>query len=127
MKHILYVDDEIEMLDAVKKALEHHGFLVTTASDGPRALEILPSNIPDIIIIDLRMEPMNGFELFEHIRKIPALKSIPIFILTALKDPLTQKYSETLGVDAFITKPFDVDELAELITKRLSSNDMKTG
>jgi CheY-like chemotaxis protein len=119
-KHILFVDDDSEMLSAVRSALEDVGYRVTTADDGNKALEELKRETPDLIMTDLRMQPMNGFEFFQEVKKVPAYAKIPFFFMTAINDPLASKYSETLGVDAYITKPVDLEELSDLIQKRLN-------
>jgi len=119
--HILFVDDDTDMLEAVESALKNLGFKVSTASDGPAALALLDKTVPDLIITDLRMQPMNGFELFQEVKKIPRFAKTPFFFLTAINDPLAARYSETLGVDAYITKPVDVDELGSIIKKKLES------
>jgi response regulator RpfG family c-di-GMP phosphodiesterase len=113
---VLYVDDEVEALSSLKMGLEDRGYDVLTAESGSDALEVLKSNTPDVIIADLRMQPMNGFELFQEVKKNKKFVHIPFFFLTAVDDFLAQKYGKTLGVDAYITKPIDLDQL-ELILK----------
>ena len=119
-KTILYVDDERDALQAVSMGLEERGYTILTAASGEEALKLLNTNNPDIIITDLKMAPMNGFELFQEIKKEERLQKIPFFFLTAVNDPLAQKYGQVLGVDAYITKPVDLDDLEDAIRNRLS-------
>src|SRR5258708_160090 len=100
---ILYVDDEPAALQTMKLALEDKGYERLHAANGAEALTRLKTKSPDIILADLRMQPINGFELFQAIKKNPRFLKTPVFFLTAVDDPLAQKYGESLGVDAYLT------------------------
>jgi DNA-binding response OmpR family regulator len=115
---ILYVDDETDVLQMMKIGLEDRGYDVRISDNGNGALELLKTDEPDIIIADLRMSPMNGFELFQEVKKIKQLKDVPFFFLTAVDDFLAQKYGHSLGVDAYITKPVDMENLDLLIKQK---------
>jgi len=115
---ILYVDDETDALHMMKIGLEDRGYDVRISDNGNSALELLKADEPDIIIADLRMSPMNGFELFQEVKKIKTLKDVPFFFLSAVDDFLAQKYGHTLGVDAYITKPVDMENLDLLIKSK---------
>ncbi len=117
---VLYVDDEVEALSSLKMGLEDRGYDVLTAESGSEALKVLKSNTPDVIIADLRMQPMNGFELFQEVKKNKKFLNIPFFFLTAVDDFLAQKYGKTLGVDAYITKPIDLDNLEAILKSKLA-------
>jgi len=117
---ILYVDDDREVLQSFKIGLEDRGYSLLTAESGDEALELLRNNVPDLIIADLRMQPMNGFDLFQNVKKIASLAHIPFFFLTGVDDFLAQKYGQKLGVDAYITKPVDLDKLDAIISSKLS-------
>jgi CheY-like chemotaxis protein len=119
---ILYIDDEEEALSAMKIGLEDRGYEVTTALSGEDALGALKKQTPDVIITDLRMTPMNGFELFQKVKKIPKFKATPFFFLTAVDDFLAQKYGQTLGVDAYITKPVDLDSIDTIIQQKMKAS-----
>ena len=119
-KLILFVDDEKRVLEVFRVGLEEKGYDVITAETGAEALEVLNTYTPDLIIADLRMLPMNGFELFQEVKKNVKLASIPFFFLTAVNDYLAQKYGSKLGVDAYITKPVDIEDLDSLIKDTFS-------
>ena len=120
-KHlILYVDDDGEVLQSFKIGLEERGYQMLTALSGEEALELLKSNNPDLIMADLRMQPMNGFDFFQTVRKNSKFTKVPFFFLTAVDDFLAQKYGQKLGVDAYITKPVDMDNLDAMISTKLS-------
>jgi putative two-component system response regulator len=116
---VLLVDDVVETLELMKIGLGERGYDVDIASSGEAALKLLRTFTPDIIITDLRMQPMNGFDLFHEIKKIARLSNVPFFFLTAVDDNLAKKYGSSLGVDAYITKPTDVTTLDALIRGRL--------
>ena len=117
---ILYVDDEPDALKSIGYGLNEKGYRVLTAKSGSEALEIVKKDVPDLIIADLRMQPMNGFDFFQEIRKNSKFKNTPFFFLTAVNDPLAQKYGQKLGVDAYITKPVDLDDLVGAISNKLA-------
>ncbi len=117
---LMYVDDEPAALDTLKMGLEGKGYHVLTASSGPAAIDMLKDKTPDIIVADLRMQPMNGFEFFQAVRKDPKFARTPFLFLTAVEDFLAQKYGQTLGVDAYIVKPFDIDNLDSIIRRKLT-------
>jgi CheY-like chemotaxis protein len=116
---ILYVDDDPAALETMKLGLEDRGYNMLTAPSGTDALQVLKSKSPDVIIADLRMQPMNGFELFQAVKKNPRFTKTPILFLTAVDDALAQKYGESLGVDAYLLKPVDLDNLDSVIRGRL--------
>ncbi len=118
---VLLVDDEQDTLQSMKISLEDRGYQMLTASSGMEALDLLgKSASPDLIMTDLRMRPMNGFELYQKVKAIPAHAAPPFFFLTAVDDFLAQKYGHTLGVDAYITKPVELDNLDKMIRERLA-------
>ena len=118
---ILYVDDEPDALKVIGLGLEGRGYTVVTCGNGNDALELLKTKIPDLILADLRMEPMNGFDFFQAVKKMNTLQHTPFFFLTAVNDYLAQKYGQNLGVDAYITKPVDLDDLEAMIKNKLST------
>lgn len=117
--NILYVDDDLSALYALKLGLEDKGYLVRIAETGADALEMMKKEEPDLILADLRMAPMNGFELFQEVRKKKHLQSVRFFFLTAVDDIIAQKYGHSLGVDAYITKPLDLDALDKVIREKV--------
>ena len=125
---ILVVDDNPKFL---ADALPMYGYDVTVALDGLEALKVFENNKIDIILSDIMMPNMDGFSLLEKIRKVNA--NIPIIFLTAKDDKLSKQYGYKLGIDDYITKPFDIDELVlklRAITRRLnivSTNKLVVG
>ena len=119
-KLIFCVDDEEDSINALRTGLEARGFAIATARSGPDALNQLRTLLPDLIITDLKMEPMNGFEFYQMARKDPRLNGVPFFFLTAVDDFLARKYSALIGADDYITKPLDLDRIDSAIRLKLN-------
>jgi DNA-binding response OmpR family regulator len=117
---ILLVDDDPELRKTVEFNLKDRGYNVISAGDGSEALDTLKTLKPNLIIADLKMSPMNGFDFYKNVKKIAGLEKVPFFFLTALDDLLSKKYSSALGVDTYITKPFDMEELEYAIRSKLN-------
>ena len=117
---ILFVDDEKDVLDSFRVGFMSRGYDVLTSETAADALELLKTEHPHLIIADLRMQPMNGFDFYNEVKKNSEHAKIPFFFLTAVDDFLAQKYGQILGVDAYITKPIDIDNLDGLIRNKLA-------
>lgn len=123
---ILFVDDNPALLRSVERLLQMEGYDVVLASDGQEALRLMesPSRLPDLIISDIMMPKMDGFELYEKFRKRVEWAEIPFIFLTALDqvDVLRQAYS--LGADDYIVKPLDNERLLSAVQGRLLRQKM---
>lgn len=109
---ILVVDDEIKILDLIKTYLEKEGYSVITASHGKRALQLFESEKPDLVVLDLMMPEMSGYEVC---KKICAASQTPVIMLTARSEEVDKLLGLELGADDYITKPFSLRELAARI------------
>ena len=107
-QRILVVDDEIPICELLKINLESEGYEVSTASDGKEALTKLDSFRPELMILDIMLPEVNGFEIC---RKVTAERPIPIIMLTAKTDLIDKVLGLELGADDYITKPFHTREL----------------
>jgi len=114
---LLFVDDEQDALESFKAAMEDRGYEVVTAESGAAGLEALKTHVPDAIISDIRMQPMNGFAFFLEVKKMFPGRKIPFIFLTAIEDAVSQKYGQSLGVDSYIMKPINPDHI-DLVLKR---------
>ncbi len=111
MAHILVVEDEAGVARLVALGLERQGYEVRVAGDGPHALDIAVDWKPDLVILDVRLPQMDGFEVCRRLRTLPRTSECPILFLTAkvlLDDKLT---GFKAGGDDYLTKPFDFPEL----------------
>ena len=109
---VLIVDDEPHLIEAVSMNLEVEGFQVATASDGMQALEKVTSDIPDLVVLDVMMPEMDGFETLQKIREISI---IPVIMLTVKGEETDKVRGLDLGADDYVTKPFSPVELISRI------------
>ena len=105
-ENVLVVDDHPEIRDLMVKILERRGYRVSTASDGHDALTQFALARPDLVITDLSMPGLNGYQLCRLIRGI---SSVPVLIMSAQKG--VEKKAYEMGADAFVSKPFDMEAL----------------
>ena len=105
-ENVLVVDDHPEIRDLMVKILERRGYRVSTASDGHDALTQFALARPDLVITDLSMPGLNGYQLCRLIREI---SSVPVLIMSAQKGVEEKAYE--MGADAFVSKPFDMEAL----------------
>ncbi|MBI3172170.1 MAG: response regulator [Chloroflexi bacterium] len=108
---VLIVDDESAGRDTVESILDGEGYVLLMATNGAQAIEMARTKQPDIILMDVMMPGMTGFEACRHIRSDSDLAEIPIILLTALDDRKSLLTGLDAGADDFITKPFDRYEL----------------
>ena len=121
-KKIMVVDDNPDLLYMVKKGLErsNNGYDVTSVNGGKECLKLLENNEkPDLILLDIMMPDMNGWDVFTKIREKPSCKKIPIVFLTAKTDKYSQGFGKS-AADEYVTKPFEIIDLEEKIEKILS-------
>ncbi|RMF62331.1 MAG: response regulator [Cyanobacteria bacterium J069] len=111
---ILIVDDLADNSFLLQTFLETEGYRVEVADSGYAALEIVFSNPPDLVLLDVMMPGMNGFEVTRRIREEPNLPFIPILLITGYMEPNPADGFDT-GADGFIRKPVDFDELLHRI------------
>jgi DNA-binding response OmpR family regulator len=114
--HILVVDDEQYVLELVKRTLEPEGYAVTVAADGNSALARLREHTPDLILLDIKMPELNGYQVLERIRE---RSDIPVIMLTAVLEPTAVEQSLGLGADDYIRKPFSPQVLLARIEAKL--------
>jgi DNA-binding NarL/FixJ family response regulator len=114
-KRLLVVDDEPKLLLAVAAVLRSEGFEVTTARNGREALMQIAKSVPDLVVSDILMPQMDGFALARHLRTAQHTKLVPIVFLTAKGDTRDRVEGFRTGVDAYLAKPFEPDELVAVI------------
>lgn len=119
-KTILTVDDSASIRKFMTLALKVQGYRILTAEDGMHALEILPNEQVDLIITDLNMPNVDGFELIRTVRENEAYKEIPIVILTSLADDQDIETGMQLGANSYLIKPFNVKRIQYEVSKYLS-------
>lgn len=112
---VMVVDDSITIRKVTARLLERHHMQVRTAKDGVDALEQFQEQIPDVIVLDIEMPRMDGYELARHIRHTPELKHLPIIMITSRIGDKHRHHAEEIGVDRYLGKPYQESELLENI------------
>ncbi|HEU4725521.1 MAG TPA: response regulator [Candidatus Eisenbacteria bacterium] len=116
---ILVVDDEIYIVHILDFSLGMEGYEVLTALDGEQALERLKSDKPDLIVLDIMMPKVDGYEVCRTIKSSPETAHIPVILLSAKGRNVDQKMGFDVGADDYITKPFSPRKLVERINALL--------
>jgi len=114
-KRLLVVDDDAGLLLAVSDTLRAEGYNVMTARRGSEALVRVAETLPDLIISDIRMPGMDGYQLVRNLRATPHTRLVPIVFLTAKDETADRIEGFRSGVDAYITKPFEPEELVAVV------------
>lgn len=121
-KRILAVDDAVIILRKITDALEEY-YDVVTANSGARALRYLEKEKPDLILLDIRMMPKDGFETLREIRSMEDRADIPVIMLTGVEDKDAVMESIKLGICDYVLKPFFPDDLLERIRHTLELSE----
>jgi DNA-binding response OmpR family regulator len=121
LKRLAYIEDETEMIDLVRLILGRRGYTVLGASGGSEGLELVRREIPDLILLDLMMPDMDGWDVYHQIKSDAATRDIPVIVITAK----AQNIDKVLGlriakVEDYIAKPFSPQELLERVEQVLS-------
>lgn len=124
-KTILVIDDEKDIVDIVAYNLEQEGFAVSRAYDGERALQLIKSKAPDLVLLDLMLPGINGLDVCRIIRGKPDTASIPIIMLTAKGEDVDKVVGLEMGADDYITKPFSIRELIARIRTVLRRSEVR--
>jgi two-component system chemotaxis response regulator CheY len=122
-KTVLVVDDSATVRKFVSVSLEMQGFDVTIACDGMDALEQLPKRRFDLVITDLNMPNMDGFEFIKALRENPEYKDLPVIILSSLSDQTNKEQGSRLGVSSYVVKPFSLEKIQYEVAKYVSWSD----
>ncbi|HPJ25787.1 MAG TPA: response regulator transcription factor [Synergistaceae bacterium] len=110
-ERILVVEDEATIADLIAEGLRRHGYLVERARDGDTALDMAETLVPDLIVLDLMLPGMDGWEICRRIRQYRKTRDVPILMLTARRDERDVVAGLELGADDYMKKPFSMNEL----------------
>jgi putative two-component system response regulator len=119
MSKILLVEDDALLLDVMCTILEAEGFEIQPANNGKQALELFVNTMPDLIISDIMMPEMDGYELLQSVRSLPNGVTVPFLFLSARTERADVSRARSLGVDDYLFKPFDPPELINAVRSRL--------
>ncbi len=112
---VMLIDDETQWLDLIQQVLADESYKVVTANSGEAALKKLGRIHPDLILSDVRMPILNGFDLYEKVRSNPKLKSIPYVFMSSIDDFDAMRTARELGADDYFEKPFDAESVKEIV------------
>src|SRR5229473_1808129 len=120
-KRVLCIEDDRETAALIAEELVERGFEVSVAHDGRTGLAAILKNMPDLVLSDISMPAMSGFELLERLTALePRFAKMPFVFLTALTDRDNERKGRQLGADDYVTKPIDFDVLTTIINARLA-------
>jgi chemosensory pili system protein ChpA (sensor histidine kinase/response regulator) len=111
----LVVDDSITVRRVTQRLLERNGMRVLTARDGMDAVTLLQDHVPDIILLDIEMPRMDGYEVAAHVRNDPRLRDVPIIMITSRSGEKHRARAIEIGVDDYLSKPYQEAQLLDAI------------
>jgi CheY-like chemotaxis protein len=121
VKKVLVVDDVPTQLKLIASALQEVGLSVMQASDGQEAIARIQEEQPDLVVLDVIMPRMNGFEVVRELRDNEQTKRLPIVICSTKNTEVDKTWGLDMGADAYVTKPFDPQQLASIVQRLLKS------
>ncbi len=122
-KRILYIEDNPENRMLVRRVLTAEGYVLIEAEDGPAGVRAAEENRPDLILMDINLPELDGYEVTSRIKTIPHLARVPVIAMTANVMQGDREKSLAAGCDGYIQKPIDIDVLPEQIATFLSRSN----
>jgi DNA-binding response OmpR family regulator len=123
MPRVLVVDDEPNILLSLEFLMQQAGFEVTTAEDAEQAQALISQQVPDLILLDISLPGMSGFDLLEQLRADDATRQLPVVMLTAHGREVEKEKGMALGASDYITKPFSTRELVSRVQTLLGNGN----
>jgi two-component system, sensor histidine kinase and response regulator len=123
MTKVLIIDDEISLRETVRTILHSKGYETLTASDGAAGIELARKNLPDLIICDVKMELVDGYQMLTVVRNDPMTATIPFILMTGQSDREALRHGMELGADDYLPKPFSPAELIAAVNARLEKHE----
>jgi twitching motility two-component system response regulator PilH len=127
MARILIVDDSPSQLLGIQRIVEKLGHETLTATDGAAGVEAAKASLPDLVLMDVVMPNLNGFQATRTLRREPSTQHIPVILVTTKDQDTDRMWGMRQGARAYITKPFSEDELSEVIERVFSGEDGPKG
>ena len=120
MATILIIEDDDGQRRVIQRSLENAGYKVLAAADGSSGIQMARTSSPDLIICDIEMPGLNGFQTLEALKADERTKELPFVFLTGNSDAMAGKLGRNLGAEDFIEKPFSFSKLLAIVTTRLN-------
>ncbi len=118
-RRVLLVDDDPEIIESIRYALESRGYQIFIARDGNQGLAMAEKEHPDLVILDMMMPKRSGFLVLEKLRRTPE-KPVRVIMITANEGSRHKAYAEMLGVDDYLRKPFAMEKLVDAVQRLLT-------
>jgi len=123
-KRIVYIEDDLEMIDLVNLILNRHGYKVLGAHGGKNGLDLVNSELPDLVLLDLMMPGMDGWEVYQQLKSNEKTRAIPIIIITAKAQDIDRVLGLHIAkVEDYICKPFRPQELLDSVERVMNSSE----
>jgi DNA-binding response OmpR family regulator len=116
---VLIVDDDPELCATLESAFERAGFSVALALDGRQCLDAVAQDCPDVIVLDIGMPIMDGFQVLHHLRESPASRLVPVVMLTGREEEGTKLEGWMAGTDRYLSKPCEVSTVVSTVRELL--------
>jgi len=120
-KHVLLIEDEPNIIEAIRFILERDGWTVSTHSDGADAVDIVSRAGPDIVILDVMLPNRSGYDILRDLRAAEDTAALPVLLLTAKGQSRDRDMAETYGASRFMTKPFSNQEVLDSVRDLVAS------
>ena len=120
LQKLLVVDDSAAFLELVVRILSRRGYMVMLATDGMDAISIAEAEQPDLIILDVQMPEMDGFDVLARLRRTPVTSTIPVIMMTGRREEADVRKAIDLGAQGYVAKPFDTSDLLGRIHRILN-------
>ncbi len=116
---ILYIEDNFDNRLLVRRVLEAEGYRVIEAEDGVQGLDYLQSEVPDLVLMDINLPEVDGYEMTKRLKQLPSMTKVPVIAMTANVMKGDREKTIAAGCDGYIPKPIDIDTLPSQIAKFL--------
>jgi two-component system cell cycle response regulator DivK len=120
---ILYVEDNFDNRMLVRRVLEAEGYRVVEAEDGTQGIEWLRSEIPDLVLMDINLPEVDGYEVTKRFKQLPSMEKVPVIAMTANVMKGDREKTLAAGCDGYIPKPIDIDTLPDQIARFLGTRN----
>ena len=124
-KHVLLVEDELNIIEAIRFLLSREGWQVDTHSNGADAVDVIRAKKPDLVVLDVMLPGKSGFEILEELRADSQTLDLPVLMLTARGQSRDREMAEKAGVSRFMTKPFSNTEVLTAVRDLLYVHQQK--
>ena len=119
-KRVLLIEDEPNIIEAIRFILSRDGWRVQVHSDGTTAVATIAASQPDVLVLDVMLPGKSGFDIMQELRAMPEMAALPVLMLTAKGQTRDRELAERYGVDRFMTKPFSNAEVLQAVNALLA-------